>query len=381
MKNLQEIQEDLTQRLSGLKSVKSVSVYRDKVVVVEFSEEDLKIGLDVEGNGDVFLVFRTPESQTVLEKFFNINLNKRVRIFSNNVAVPGLGLPETVDSLADGIRCVVDRLSAVNSDSGRRVLESSVNVKTIVKYELFRTYNEICRDMADFYRGRFLNILGTIEDVGKNRRSLARFGDGEIKSMVTSTGCGFQKHDWRLMQELRDIAGTRRDLLVCFPNLMSEDVFWRKFWMEYWPACSFYIHQDVIGDTMVTRPEAFRFYRDRMVQKWVEIWEGKRVCFVTGKGSRLNAGHLLFSNVKEQSYVYSKNQDAYDEIDVTFEKCLSAKETDIYLLALGPTGTALASRLEREGKWALDIGHLNNSYDMVYHKARKPEKLFYQRGA
>lgn len=59
------------------------------------------------------------------------------------------------------------------------------------------------------------------------------------------------------------------------------------------------------------------------------------------------------------------------------EKCLQEKEVDMFLIALGPTGTVLASRLFHKNLRALDIGHLNNSYDTVFLNSVRPESLSY----
>jgi hypothetical protein len=199
--------------------------------------------------------------------------------------------------------------------------------------------------------------------------------------MVTNKGCIFQKHDWKLMQELRDISAQNNNLMVCYPGLLIEDDFWNNFWSEFWPKCKFYLNQDRLGDAMITRPEAFYFYGQQIVDLWKAIWEGKNICFVTGESSRLNAEHLIFSNIRSAQHILTKNNDAYTFIDDIFQQCIVKKDVDMFLIALGPTGTALAARLHQYGLRGLDIGHLNNSYDTVFLNKARPEQIDFIRNS
>lgn len=67
----------------------------------------------------------------------------------------------------------------------------------------------------------------------------------------------------------------------------------------------------------------------------------------------------------------------YTEIDDVMKQCIEQKQVDLFLIALGPTGTVLAARLHHRGFRALDIGHLNNSYDTVFLNQMRPEQITY----
>lgn len=138
------------------------------------------------------------------------------------------------------------------------------------------------------------------------------------------------------MRELREISPSESDLLVCYPSLMVEEPWWHYFWSRYWARCKFYITKDIYGDSFITRPEGFHQYGEELANVWKEILAGKKVCFVTGEGSRLNA---------------------YEDIDNVMKKCIAAKDSgvDMFLIALGETGTVLAYRLHKLGYQALDI--------------------------
>lgn len=379
MIQLSELFVEIEQKLTQLRAVRSVRIYRDALVVVDVASGSMQAGLDVTVDGDVFLVARTSETLETLSKHLNRRLGGRSKIVESGKSITALSTAKFSNSITDTLIDLVNEIVAIEQNPSRFLAINNQHMEALAKQAKLQGYRELCIDMSDYLKDRLIGIPSTLKLIKDEQRSVARFGDGEIKTMVTATGCRFQKHDWVLMQELRDIVGTKSDLLVCFPSLMSEDIFWQKFWPEFWPACRYYLNQDIIGDSMVTRPEAFYFYGKKVAEQWMNVWSGKNVCFVTGESSRMNGNHILFSTAKSSTYVHSKNNDAFEEIYATLEKCLAQKEADVFLIALGPTGTALASRLQREGKWAIDIGHLNNSYDMLFNNAPKPEKVPYSR--
>lgn len=92
----------------------------------------------------------------------------------------------------------------------------------------------------------------------------------------------------------------------------------------------------------------------------------------------MNIEHVLFDNIAEATTIYSKSTDAYADLDNVIAQCKAQKNIDMFLVALGPAGTALAYRLSTMGFRALDIGHLNNSYDNALLNAPRPELLKFE---
>ncbi|WP_413772750.1 GT-D fold domain-containing glycosyltransferase [Acinetobacter sp. ANC 4169] len=60
---------------------------------------------------------------------------------------------------------------------------------------------------------------------------------------------------------------------------------------------------------------------------------------------------------------------------IFFRNVLRKKNVDMFLIALGPTGTVLSARLHQYGLRGLDVGHLNNSYDTVFLNKVRPEQI------
>ena len=74
--------------------------------------------------------------------------------------------------------------------------------------------------------------------------------------------------------------------------------------------------------------------------------------------------------------ILGKATNAFDELNILKAQAIEKKDNvDIYLIALGQTGTILAAELAEEGLWALDVGHLPNSYDNIFNSKATPENL------
>ncbi|RYL29692.1 DUF1792 domain-containing protein [Acinetobacter piscicola] len=357
--------------------VERIEIYKNEVVYIDIKTENLFFALDVNEHHEIFLVCRNVETQKFLSQYFHYFIDFKLKIYAENTLfVHFLNIAQD-QAIEKVIEKIIQQLLDYTKNQNYLLNTLSEQVIQLNQKLKATRINDIYLDMANTLSDKFLTIRETLIQIKEQQLSLARFGDGEIRCMVTTGGCIFQKHDWKLMQELRDISRDDTGLMVCYPSLLIEDSFWNKFWLEFWAKCKFYLKQPQLGDAMITRPEAFYFYGNEIVDLWKAIWEDKKVCFITGKNSRLNATHTIFSNVACASYIYSKNQDAYAEIDHVMQQCMEQKQVDLFLIALGPTGTALAARLHHRGFRALDIGHLNNSYDTVFLKQARPEQIAY----
>ena len=55
---------------------------------------------------------------------------------------------------------------------------------------------------------------------------------------------------------------------------------------------------------------------------------------------------------------------------------LQAEDPDkLYLLSLGPAGTLVAAWLSKLGRWAIDVGHISESWANVFAGGQWPEAL------
>lgn len=369
----------LKQQFSNFSYIKKIEIYKE-VAYLEVKTDLLFFALEFRENGSIEIVFRDNETLHRFTEFFRYPFVKGSMIYFAETCVNHIfNLNNRLSdnksyALLEKAQNILAKCLEVESEQSIWLHASHNILKNLCETETQRFRNEVLLDMNDFMHGKMLSMMQTMQKIKNEELSIARFGDGEINCMVTKLGCGFQTHDWKLMQELRNISSEENKLLVCYPSLMVECPWWAVYWPKYWAKCKFFLQKNTYGDSFITRPEAFHMHGHMMADLWKDIWNNKKVCFITGEGSRMNANHFIFDNIKDSQHVFSKPQNAYSDIENTIKKCQQTTDIDIFLIALGPAGTAIASRLHKLGYRALDIGHLNNSYDTVFNNAPRPER-------
>lgn len=188
-------------------------------------------------------------------------------------------------------------------------------------------------------------------------RSIARFGDGELKLAVGSHAKS-QRADHNLASRLRTIlknAGDKRGL-VCLPapNPKSPKF---KLWMGYDrpPYTDLLRPNATYGSAFITRPDSAPWidtpkYWDRVT----DLWRGRDVVLVRGSTKSFTARDL--KEAKSVHEILAPRQHAFTEASALFKTLKSEKRRVI--LCLGATATVLAWFLaEDAGVHALDLGH------------------------
>lgn len=376
--NTKDLFNLLKQNFEYFSYVNKIDIYKN-VTFIEIKTDLLFFALELAENGNIELVFRNNETLKIFTEFFHYPFEKGTMLYVGDLCVNHLFhttnhyKTDAYHILLARTREILDKCLSIGKEP-YLYLNISVDIlKKINEATQLQLKNNLYFDMDNFMRGKLLSITETLHKIKDKELSIARFGDGKINCMITENGCSFQKHHWGLLQELRDINLQEDDLLLCYPSLLVENNWWQSYWGKNWARCKFFLQRNIYGDSFITRPQGFHMYGQHLTKLWKEIWWNKRVCFITGEGSRLNANHIIFDNIKDVDYIYSKPNNAYDDIDNIVEKCRQKQNVDMFLIALGPTGTVLASRLFKLGYRALDIGHLNNSYDNVFSNALRPE--------
>lgn len=96
---------------------------------------------------------------------------------------------------------------------------------------------------------------------------------------------------------------------------------------------------------------------------------------MTGRGSNFDLVPELFSNSRSTKLLESVPQNAYADID-RLVNLLEDDEADLVLISLGPAGTVLSHRLSQVGRWAIDIGHISDSYRYAFNEGDWPEAQY-----
>lgn len=208
-------------------------------------------------------------------------------------------------------------------------------------------------------------------------RSLARFGDGELK-LALGADAKSQRGDPALAQALRQVlTDTTGPCLPCIPRIADVKGPKEPFWRAYGAPriTRLYAAAGVYGSAFVTRPDsAPHIDAAAYWERVIDLWRGRDVVLVRGSEKSLTAERLAGAHgVRE---VVGPRQHAWAEAGALFAQLKA--ETRPVLLCLGATATVLAWRLAHEGVSAQDLGHIG-----MFLKKRGPDGrtgLDYEKG-
>lgn len=217
----------------------------------------------------------------------------------------------------------------------------------------------------------------TLKAISEERLSFARFGDGELKLILRADyNLRFQNNSDEIRRELRDTLSAHRvedGLLVDFPHAYA-DAHWTEVWLDLWREIQDLLPKGAsFGNSHVSRPIFFQQVGWKGVELWRKFWEGRRVCVISGRGSRFERKPELFDNVAAWEAIYSLPSNAFTDIPEVLKQVDLDKTLDLFLIALGPAGTILAREIVLKNRQAIDIGHLSDSFENVFEGGSWPE--------
>ena len=259
-----------------------------------------------------------------------------------------------------------------NIDTNRHFVNRAIDN---VKYELQdKTVGE------DQYQLSFYDYNTTIEGIEKNRKSLVRFGDGELDLMSGRGRHRFQHYDEILAARLREIIKCKDEQMMVavadnYGSLEKYNEDGKQGIRNYMTKETRLEHRKwldvdrIYHNAYLTRPYAL--FADNQTQAPLErfrqlrrIWEGRNVIFVEGALSRLGVGNDLFSNAASIRRIEAPATSSFDKYDEILKAALKYAEKDtLFLVALGPTAEVLVYDLFRKGCQAVDIGHVDLEYE------------------
>lgn len=220
-----------------------------------------------------------------------------------------------------------------------------------------------------------VDVEPSIQYIVKNRCSVARYGDGEMK-LVMGRNISFQRFHPHLQKRLSEILQSDdSNLIVCIPNVFGslaiytehDKIFWREYMSRSRKMWYNLLDKNrIYYDAFVSR--CYLPYQDKTIavecfQLWKQLWNGRDLLIVEGEKTRLGIGNDLFDNVRSIKRILAPVINAFERYDELLEDVENYDKNSLVLIALGPTATVLAADLSRVGYQAIDIGHLDIEYE------------------
>jgi len=230
-----------------------------------------------------------------------------------------------------------------------------------------------------------LSVEQTMLEILKNKRSVSRYGDGELNLMM-GRGTGFQPFSAELSSRLREIILSEEPgLLICIPDVFAGLEKYRPETQAAWG--SHLLENRHAWYRLVDRQRAYynafisRCYyiwadKSRSAERFAmmrEIWKERDVVLVEGEKSRVGVGNDLFENARSIRRILAPAVDAFSKYGDILQAVSTQDPKNLVLIALGPTATVLAHDLHKLGYQAVDIGHLDIEYE--WYRRNAPVKV------
>ncbi|MCD7873349.1 MAG: GT-D fold domain-containing protein [Clostridiales bacterium] len=217
----------------------------------------------------------------------------------------------------------------------------------------------------------------TVDKIVNERKSLSRFGDGEIRWMLGVSLDSFQVYSDAFAADLRSAFQSENpNLLIGLPVEIVDSSKCNINAKMHWEI----IKKDFYGNLMkladlkrtycnasITRPYIdyhSREYSRRCFENLKRVWNNRDVIFVEGKKTKLGCGNDLFANAKSIKRIICPAENAYEKIDLIKKAIIknADKENNLILCALGPTASILSAQMCDLGYQIIDIGHIDIEY-------------------
>ncbi len=224
----------------------------------------------------------------------------------------------------------------------------------------------------------------TIDELLHTKKSMVRFGDGEIV-MIGGVDLMLQKASAEIADGLKEILSYQYDdLLVTIPGIFdglsdhhkASRLFWQDHLLFRRKTYETYCNPNrVYYTTFVSR--CYYFAKDRTpcggwFAKIRKIWENRDVVIVEGTRTHNGIGNDLLATAKSIERIICPPSDAYSAIPAILEACTAYPKDRLFLLSAGVAAKFLAAELFRQGYRVLDIGNLDMEYE--WYVRRTPGK-------
>lgn len=227
----------------------------------------------------------------------------------------------------------------------------------------------------------------TLKVIKYEKKSLARFGDGEF-DLALGKNIGLQTSDPELIKRLRGILKrpNNGNCLVAIPHAFSSlrgltwesKLFWVKYFAEKRKRIRKLLIRDEYWDSQVSRLYINRSNKNssiRYFDEWKDIWSNQRLLVVEGENSRFGVGNNLFDSAKSVKRILCPNENAFSYYNEIYRKIMTQKDIDLVILVLGATATVMAFDLSTQGIWALDCGNMDLEFEWMNKGVKKKVAL------
>lgn len=232
---------------------------------------------------------------------------------------------------------------------------------------------------------KFYSLEETFKKLINEKKSLCRFGDGEVSWIYKgSKGYFGQENSEELSKKLYEVIHSKNEkVLIGVPNFFGDVPHFNNrrriqrnaHLSKYYKRWMSLLDENYIyTDALITRVYMGVINENykRIFDNWKKVWKGRDVLVVEGEQTKFAVGNDLLKNAKSVRRIIAPAENAFKKYEeILKEVKLEVKEDTLILICLGPTATVLSYEIGILGFQAIDIGHLDIEYEWFLLKANK----------
>lgn len=242
---------------------------------------------------------------------------------------------------------------------------------------LFHTQDNLGYEISDrkfqesLWYPKIMSAEDTFREIIENKKSIARFGDGEFGIIFGEQRWRFQGKNERLAARLKEaLQAKQENLLIGLNDFYGDLSTWTKRAAD---GVRIYLTPEIRKKhyALLDRDRAYacanisRNETPEGVKRQKQIWDGRDCVFIEGFQTRMGVGNDLFDNAKSIVRILCPAENAFDRYEDIYNEALKQPKDRLMLIALGPTASVLAYDLALQGYQAIDIGHADLSYEWM----------------
>lgn len=241
-------------------------------------------------------------------------------------------------------------------------LDYAINAFDYMKYEIKEDINNILVPQV-------LSKKETVDYIIKNRASIARYGDGEVRIMRGEDSAA-QKYNPLLAKKLVEIlCSDNNKIKIGICSLPGHSlakansagkIFVRKFWGAHidWFFKQLKFDKQYLNAEFTILPGSQEEYNQIR-----QIWQERDIVVVSGDRVFKHIQYNIFDNAKTVEYIKAPTVNAFNKYNQILNQVKRTSKEKLIVILLGPTATVMAYDLANIGYQALDLGHIVKSYD------------------
>lgn len=242
---------------------------------------------------------------------------------------------------------------------------------------LFHTQDNLGYEISDrkfqesLWYPKIMSADDTFREIIENKKSIARFGDGEFGIIFGEQRWRFQGKNEKLAERLKEALQSKQEnILIGLNDFYGDLSTWTKRAAD---GVRIYLTPEIRKKhyALLDRDRAYacanisRNETPEGVKQQKQIWEGRDCVFIEGFQTRMGVGNDLFDNAKSIVRILCPAENAFDRYEDIYNEALKQPKDRLMLIALGPTASVLAYDLAMQGYQAIDIGHADLSYEWM----------------